>query len=144
MSGVHDLPHVEAACNAASALFLSAGFVAIRRRRVVLHRRLMLGAFAFSLGFLTAYLLFHFGGGEERRFTGTGVARAAYFALLGSHVLLAAVIVPLALRVLFLALAGREPEHRRAARVALPLWLYVDLSGVAVWYILYGSAPGGS
>ncbi len=140
MPGVQDLPHVEAACNAASALLLTAGFAAVRRKRLALHRNLMLGAFAFSLCFLGAYLLFHFGGGTERRFTGAGLARAAYFVLLGSHVLLAAVIVPLVLRVLFLAAKARLPEHRRLARIALPLWLYVDLSGVAVWYILYGSS----
>ncbi len=138
---IQDLPHLEALLNAAGALSLLVGWRAVRRGRIGLHKACMCAALAFSAAFLAAYLVFHFGGGVERRFDGAGLARTAYLAVLITHVVLAPLLLPFILRVFHLALKDRREAHRRLARVVLPLWLYVDLSGVLVWYVLYGSGP---
>lgn len=130
------LPHLNAVLNSASALFLLAGYLFIRRRRIALHRLCMLCAFAASSLFLASYLIYHFHAGSVR-FQGQGIARTLYFFILTTHTILAAVIVPLILRTLYLALRERWPDHRRLARWTWPLWLYVSATGVAIYLMLY-------
>lgn len=130
-------PTVNAALNATSAALLLAGWRAIRSGRVPQHRRCMVAAFGVSTAFLVSYLAYHARVGAVR-FTGTGFIRPVYVALLLSHTVLAIVIVPLVLRTLFLAARARFTEHVRLARWTLPLWVYVSLSGVAVYWMLYG------
>ncbi len=136
------LPTVNALLNTASAVLLTAGFVFIRRRNVAAHRACMLGAFAVSVAFLACYVVYHAYAGS-RPFTGQGWIRPVYFVLLVSHIVLAAVIVPLALTTIYRGLSafrGRAPQidrHKRLARRTLPIWLYVSITGVVVYLLLY-------
>ncbi len=134
------LPSVNAALNATSAALLVGGFAAIRAGRRDVHRRFMLGALASSTLFLAGYLT-RIALTGTHRFPGGGALRAAYLAVLGSHTLLAAIALPLVLRTVFLAWRGRFPSHRRIARWTLPVWLYVSVTGVAVYALLYVVAP---
>ena len=130
------LPTVNAALNALAFVLAALGFVAIRRGARERHRRLMLAACATSALFLASYLTRVVLTGTHR-FPGGGALRAAYLSILGSHTLLAAVALPLVLRTLFLALRARFPAHRRIARATLPIWLYVSVTGVVVYILLY-------
>jgi len=134
------LPPVNAALNAASAVLLFLGWRAIRSGRRDLHRALMLSAFGTSALFLAGYLTRVALTGTHR-FPGTGAFKAAYLALLGSHTLFAAAALPLVLRALWLAWKGRFEAHRKIARVTLPVWLYVSVTGVLVYVVLYQIAP---
>ncbi len=134
------LPATNAALNATSAVLLLAGWSAIRAKRRALHRTLMLSAVASSTLFLAGYLTRMALTGAHR-FPGTGPVRAAYLAILASHTLLAAAALPLVLRTLWLALGGRFPEHRRVARWTFPIWIYVSITGVLVYAMLYHLAP---
>ena len=131
-----DLPAVNAALNGTTAVLLSCGYAMIRRRRLLLHKCLMLSAFGVSMLFLASYLWYHVHAGL-RHFTGRGWIRPVYFAILISHTVLAAAIVPLALTTVYLGLRSRHPRHQRIARWTLPLWLYVSLTGVVVYLLLY-------
>jgi putative membrane protein len=133
---IGDLPAVNATLNGTSALLLVAGYVAIRRGRQSTHRALMLSALGASALFLTSYLFYHYLAGTTR-FAGTGLARPVYFTVLTSHTILAMVIVPLVIVTLVLALRGRFPRHRRIARWTFPLWLYVSVTGIVVYLMLY-------
>ncbi len=134
------LPSVDAALNALSAVFLVAGYAFIRRKNVAAHRACMLSAFATSTLFLVCYLWYHAHHGVTR-FQGRGAIRVFYFSLLGSHTVLAAVIVPLVLLTLYRALRKEFHRHRRVARWTLPLWLYVSVTGVIVYWMLYHLSP---
>ena len=129
-------PLANACLNAASALCLAAGYIFIRRKEINRHRVAMGSAFVVSSLFLVSYLAYHAKVGHVR-YSGTGVLRTVYFTLLTSHTLLAAVIVPLILRTLYLALKGRFQDHRRWARWTLPLWFYVSVTGVIIYEMLY-------
>ena len=131
-----DLPTLNAVLNATAALLLLAGWWLIRRGRRDAHRVAMLAAFSVSALFLASYLVYHYEVGSVR-FTGQGPIRVLYFAVLVSHTVLAVVIVPLVLLALARALRGRFAAHRAVARWALPLWLWVSVSGVAVYWMLY-------
>jgi len=131
-----DLPTVNAVLNGCSALLLSAGFLAIRRRRVSLHRLCMLAAFGTSALFLVSYLAYHAAVGATR-FTRPGPVRLVYFTILTTHTILAVVALPLAVATLLLALRGSMKRHRALARWAVPIWLYVSVTGVAVYWMLY-------
>lgn len=133
---VRDLPALNAVLNATSALLLLLGWRAIRRGAKDVHRRLMLGALVTSSLFLTSYLVYHFQVGSVR-FTGQGWIRTVYFTILLTHTVLAVVIVPLVLVTATRALRGRFPEHRRIARLTLPLWAYVSVTGVVIYWMLY-------
>ena len=133
---VSDLPALNASLNALATLFLLAGYVFVRRQNIAAHRACMLGALATSALFLTSYLIYHYNIGS-RPFTGTGAIRIVYFAILISHVLLAIAIVPLVLVTVSRALARRFDRHRRIARVTWPLWMYVSVTGVMVYVMLY-------
>ena len=136
MFDVTDLPAVNATLNGISAALLAAGFVFIRRRRIDAHRRCMLAAFGTSSLFLASYLVYHYHVGSVP-FTGQGPIRAVYFSILVSHIVLAAVILPLALVTLQRALRGRFARHAAIARWTLPIWLYVSVTGIAVYWMLY-------
>ena len=133
------LPGVNAALNAVSGGLAAAGFVAIRRGRRDVHQKLMLAAVASSVLFLAGYLT-RLSLTGVHRFPGRGGLRATYLFVLGSHTLLAAVAAPLVLVTLALALRGRFAVHRRVARATLPIWLYVSVTGVVVYVLLYGVA----
>jgi putative membrane protein len=137
---VGDLPAVNATLNGTSALLLVAGYIAIRKRRPSLHRALMLSALGASVLFLASYLFYHYRTGTTR-FTGQGLARTFYFAVLTSHTILAMVIVPLVIVTLYLAIRENFPRHRRIARWTFPLWLYVSVTGIVVYVMLYHLFP---
>jgi len=130
------LPHLNAALNGASFLLLVAAFYQIRRGNVRAHRRLMLSALAVSGLFLVSYVTYHAQYGSVK-FQGRGIIRPVYFFILITHVLLAAGIVPLVIITLRRALAGDFARHRRIARWTYPLWLYVSVTGVVVYLMLY-------
>jgi uncharacterized membrane protein YozB (DUF420 family) len=133
---VRDLPTLNALLNAAAALLLLAGWWLIRRKRREAHRRAMLAAVATSALFLASYLVYHYEVGSVR-FQGQGAVRAVYFAVLVSHTVLAIAIVPLVLLTLARALRGRFDAHRALARYTLPAWIWVSVSGVVVYWMLY-------
>lgn len=133
---VADLPALNATLNGAATVCLAAGWLAIRRRRIAVHRACMLAAFATSSAFLVSYLVYHYHVGSKP-FGGQGALRAVYFLILITHVVLAATIVPLSLVTLSRALARRFDRHRRIARITLPIWLYVSVTGVVVYVMLY-------
>jgi putative membrane protein len=133
---VRDLPALNACLNAAAALLLSLGYVLIRQGRREAHRRVMLAAVACSALFLVSYLAYHAQVGSVR-FQGQGKVRTVYFTILISHTVLAALIVPLVLATLVPALRGRFERHRRLARITLPLWAYVSVTGVVIYWMLY-------
>jgi uncharacterized membrane protein YozB (DUF420 family) len=134
------LPTLNALLNGTSALLLVTGYLLIRRRRVSAHRACMLAAFVASAVFLASYLTLRYYAGMTR-FTGQGWIRPVYFSILVSHTILAAAIVPLALMTLTRALRARFDRHARIARWTLPLWLYVSVTGVLVYVILYRLYP---
>jgi putative membrane protein len=134
------LPAVNAALNATAAVLLVAGWRAIRGGRRELHRGLMIAACATSALFLVSYLTRVALTGTHR-FPGDGALRTVYLAVLASHTVLAALVVPLALRTLWLPLRSRFADHRRIARITLPVWIYVSVTGVAVYVMLYHLAP---
>jgi len=133
---IRTLPSLNAVLNATSAVLLVLGYAAIRRRDVHAHRRFMVAAFIASVLFLTSYVRYHAAVGSVP-FTGNGWLRSLYFAILVPHVILAALIVPLALWTLRHASRRRFRRHARLARITLPLWLYVSVTGVVVYVMLY-------
>jgi putative membrane protein len=130
------LPAINASLNGASAAFLVLGYIFIRRHQIFAHRISMITAFVCSTAFLTFYLYFHFHAGLVR-FGGQGWIRPVYFTLLTSHTILAAAIVPLVLITLTRALRDRFDRHRVIARWTLPLWFYVSVTGVVIYWLLY-------
>jgi uncharacterized membrane protein YozB (DUF420 family) len=130
------LPTVNATLNALSGTLLLIGYVLIRRRQISAHRNAMLGAFASSTLFLISYLLYHAEVGS-RPFGGQGAIRYVYFAILISHVILAAVILPMAIMTLSRGLRGRYDDHKRIAKWTFPTWMYVSVTGVIVYVMLY-------
>jgi uncharacterized membrane protein YozB (DUF420 family) len=131
-----ELPAVNAALNGACTILLVTGFVLIRNKKISLHRACMIAAFCCSSVFLVFYLYFHAHAGVIR-FSGQGWIRPVYFTILISHTILAVVIVPLVLITLSRGLAKRFDAHRKIARWTLPLWLYVSVTGVVVYWLLY-------
>src|ERR687891_1195473 len=134
------MPAVNASLNALSAVLLTSGWVAIRRGARRIHPYLMISAFTSSALFLVGYIAYHYVHGDTR-FQGTGTVRIVYLAVLASHVLLSMVIVPGALATLYFALTKSFRRHRRIARILLPIWLYVSVTGVVIFFMLRGSAP---
>ena len=130
------LPTLNASLNATSTVFLLGGYAMIRQRRIAAHRACMIAALTTSALFLTSYLTFHYYAGSTP-FEGTGVIRPVYFVILISHVILAALVPPLALTTVWRAAHGRFKDHARLARWTLPIWLYVSVTGVVVYLMLY-------
>lgn len=133
---VTDLPALNAALNTLATVFLLAGYAFIRQGRIGAHRVAMLAALATSVAFLTSYVIYHAQAGS-RPFTGTGWIRYVYFAILVTHVVLAIAIVPLVAMTVSRALTARFDTHRRIARITWPLWIYVSITGVIVYVMLY-------
>ena len=134
------LPHVNACLNSASALLLFTGYTFIRQRNVAAHRACQIAALCISIVFLASYLTYHFNHGATR-FQGTGLVRPIYFTILTTHTILATVIVPLVILTFYRAFRNDFTRHRRIARVTLPLWLYVSVTGVIVYLMLYQIYP---
>lgn len=137
------LPTVNAGLNGLATVLLVAGYALIRQGRRDAHRRVMLTAFGVSNLFLVCYLLYHYHVGSVR-FQGPPGVRRFYLAMLLSHVVLAASVPLLALATIYLGLTQRWPAHRRLARWTLPIWLYVSVTGVAIYLMLYHIYPAGS
>src|ERR671937_263433 len=133
---IHDLPAVNASLNAISGVLLVIGYALMRARRIDLHRRVMIAAFATSSLFLVCYVVYHSQVGSVR-FTRQGFVRPLYFTILITHVTLAAVVLPLAVVTTARGLRGRFNDHRRIARWTFPIWLYVSVTGVLVYVLLY-------
>ena len=133
---ISDLPALNATLNATCAVLLTIGYLLIRRGRVQQHRRVMIAAFTTSTLFLTSYLIYHYNTGS-RPFPGTGLIRTVYLTILVSHILLAIAIVPMAIITLSRGLRERFDRHVAIARWTLPLWLYVSVTGVVVYLMLY-------
>jgi uncharacterized membrane protein YozB (DUF420 family) len=131
-----DLPALNATLNATSAILLTIGWILIRRGRWKQHRAFMIAAFCTSVLFLISYLTYHARAGSKH-FTGQGVIRPVYFTILLTHTVLAAAIVPLVLVTLSRGLSRRFDRHRAIARWTLPLWMYVSVTGVVVYLLLY-------
>jgi putative membrane protein len=131
-----DLPALNATLNGIATVFLTAGYFFIRRRDMRRHRACMIGAFVTSALFLTSYLVYHANVGSVP-FSGRGSLRVVYFAILITHIVLAAAILPLALVTLSRALSRKFDRHRRIARWTLPIWLYVSVTGVVIYVMLY-------
>ena len=129
-------PAMNAMLNATSGVFLGVGWAAIKRRRIALHRSCMIAAFTTSGLFLASYLTRYAMTGTHH-YPGDGWDKAVYLAVLFSHMVLAAVLVPVAFRALYLGLKRRDARHRRIARVAWPMWMYVSVTGVIVYIMLY-------
>jgi uncharacterized membrane protein YozB (DUF420 family) len=134
------LPHLNACLNGTSAVLLLSGYTFIRSGNVAAHRACQVSALIVSLLFLASYLTYHYNHGTTR-FQGTGLARPIYFTILTTHTILAVVIVPLVAVTLYRALRGDFSRHRRIARITLPLWLYVSITGVIVYLMLYRIYP---
>jgi putative membrane protein len=134
------LPHLNAFLNSTSAVLLFSGYRFIRSGRVAAHRRCQISALVVSLLFLTSYLTYHYYHGATR-FTGQGFARPLYFMILGSHTILAVVIVPLVAITFYRAFRTDFVRHRRIARITLPIWFYVSVTGVIVYLMLYHIYP---
>jgi putative membrane protein len=136
MLTLSDLPALNAILNATSAVLLTIAYVFIRQKRIIAHRRTMIAAFVTSALFLTSYLVYHANIGSKP-YPGTGVMRTIYFSILIPHVLLAAAVLPLAIVTLTRGLNMDVQRHRKIARITLPLWLFVSVTGVVVYLMLY-------
>jgi putative membrane protein len=134
------LPHLNATLNASSFVLLTSGYFFIRRGRVKAHRNCQLSALAASILFLISYVVYHQHHGTTR-FAGQGMARTVYFTILTTHTILAVVIVPFVIVTLRRALRGDFLRHRALARWTLPMWLYVSITGVVVYLMLYHLCP---
>ena len=143
---IFTLPHVNALLNSTSSLFLITGYILIRRRRIEAHRRMMIAAFVASIIFLISYLTYHsllayYLGLGPTKFRGEGFIRPVYFFILITHTILAIVIVPFVIVTLRRGLKRQDARHRRIARWTFPLWLYVSVTGVIVYLMLYQIYP---
>jgi uncharacterized membrane protein YozB (DUF420 family) len=137
---VSALPHLNAILNATSGLLLITGYLLIRRRKINAHRNCLLAALTASSLFLASYLTYHYYHGTTH-FTGTGFVKTLYFIILFTHTILAVVIVPFIGVTLTRALRGDFARHRRIARWTFPMWLYVSITGVVVYLMLYQLYP---
>jgi len=138
---VHDLPALNASLNGLSAIFLGAGYVFIKKKNTRAHRNCMLGAFATSALFLACYLTYHIFVHHVTVFRNPAWFRPIYLAILGTHTILAVVIVPMIFVTLSRALRERFEAHKRLARWTWPLWMYVSVTGVVVYWLLYQKFP---
>ncbi len=140
LPALSDLPALNATLNGGAGLFLLAGYYFIRRRQIARHRAAMLGAFAMSTLFLVSYLIYHANVGSKP-FQGQGPIRVVYFTILISHIILAAAVVPMALMTLVRGLKRDDVRHRRIAKITWPIWMYVSVTGVVIYLLLYRIFP---
>jgi len=145
MTVVQFFPAVNASLNALSGVFLLTAYVFIKQKKIATHRRFMLAACTTSLLFLASYVTYHYlkhlQGAAMTKFAGTGGWRTLYLTILTSHTILAVTIVPLAILSVYNGLKMRVPQHRRVARWTFPLWMYVSVTGVLVYFFLYHWFP---
>ena len=134
--GLHDLPALNAALNATCGALLITGLVLIRKGRIQAHRGVMLSAFCVSVLFLISYVTYHANVGS-RKFTGEGWIRPVYLTILATHTVLAAAVVPLAIVTLRRGLRRDDIRHKRIARWTWPIWMYVSITGVVIYWLLY-------
>jgi putative membrane protein len=134
--GIHSLPAFNATLNLTAAILIAAGFYFIKQKNIHAHKLCMVSALAVSAAFLTSYLIYHYNVGSVR-FTKEGWIRRVYFPLLISHTILAAIVLPMVLRTAFLSFRGRFASHVRIARWTFPVWMYVSITGVIVYLMLY-------
>jgi putative membrane protein len=137
---VSGLPHLNAILNATSGVLLVTGYLFIRRRKINAHRNCLIAALIASTAFLASYLTYHYYHGTTR-FAGAGIVRTLYLTILFTHTILAVIIVPFIGVTLFRAARGDFPRHRRIARWTFPMWLYVSVTGVIVYLMLYQLYP---
>ena len=137
---VADLPAINALLNATATVLLIVGLALIKRGHEAAHRRVMLSAFGVSVVFLVCYLVYHYYVGSVK-FTGVGAVRTVYFAILISHIVLAVAVPPLALWTIWLGYQDRRRAHHRVARWTFPIWLYVSVTGVVIYLMLYHLYP---
>jgi uncharacterized membrane protein YozB (DUF420 family) len=133
---VESLPAVNASLNGLATLLLLVGYVLIRQKRTLAHKRVMLSAFGVSVVFLASYLVYH-GYAGSKPFAGTGWVRPVYFSILISHIILAAAVPVLAGVTIYRGLTGQFDRHKKIARVTVPIWLYVSVTGVMIYAMLY-------
>lgn len=138
-AGLGFLPAVNAGFNALAAAFLVAGWFFVKRGRLTAHRKAMIAAFVCSALFFTSYVVYHYAHGDTK-YTGQGALRLVYFVILVTHVLLSMAVVPLALTAFWFAYKRRFERHTRVTRVLLPIWLYVSVTGVVIFFMLRGVA----
>lgn len=136
MLSISDLPALNATLNATAAVFLVAGYILIKNGRRALHKKCMLAAVTASTAFLTSYVIYHAQTGS-RPFQGQGTIRVIYFAILITHIVLAATVLPLALTTAARGLRAQYPRHVKIARWTFPIWLYVSVTGVVIYVMLY-------
>lgn len=137
------LPAVNASLNGLSTLFLAAGWIAIRNKNIRMHRYLMVSAFAASALFLVCYLTYHYVHGDTK-YQGEGAIRMVYFFILITHIVLSMFVVPAALSAFYFAWKREFDRHKRLTRIALPIWLYVSVTGVVIYFMLRGSMTAGA
>ena len=138
---IHDLPAVNASLNALATVFLTLGFIFIKQQKKEAHRNCMIAAFITSTVFLACYLTYHFSVTAVTKFQGQGIVRPIYFIILITHIILAVVIVPMILMTMSRALKARWEHHKKIARWTWPLWMYVSVTGVIVYLMLYQWFP---
>jgi uncharacterized membrane protein YozB (DUF420 family) len=143
IADVHPLATVNALLNGLATLLLVIGFLLIKQRREYAHRQVMLSAFGVSVAFLICYLAYHVWpvGAKATPFQGEGAVRTVYFAVLISHIILAAAVPFLAMRTIYLGLTNRRTAHNRWAKWTFPIWLYVSITGVVIYWMLYHLYP---
>jgi putative membrane protein len=140
MLSVDNLPALNAVLNGTAGILLVIGYFYIRQGNMAAHKKVMISAFVVSSIFLISYLIYHAHAGSTK-FLGTGFIRPVYFSILISHIILAAVIVPMAIITMFRGLKARYDKHKRIARWTLPVWLYVSVTGVIIYVMLYHLYP---
>lgn len=136
MFSIYDMPALNAFLNGTGFALLLAGFFFIKRGKITAHKSCMIAAFTISILFLISYLIYHYQVGSVR-FTREGWIRPLYFTILISHTILAIAVPPLAVITLFRALKKRFPKHKKIARWTLPIWMYVSITGVVIYWMLY-------
>jgi uncharacterized membrane protein YozB (DUF420 family) len=134
---IADLPALNATLNCIATVLLVTAYVLIKRGRRTAHKRAMLGAIAVSAGFLTSYVIYHYNIGGPRPFAGEGVSRVVYYVILATHVPLAMLVLPFALVTAALGLMSQFDRHVKIARWTFPIWLYVSVTGVLIYLMLY-------
>jgi uncharacterized membrane protein YozB (DUF420 family) len=134
---IYDLPKVNASLNGLATVFLTLGYIFIKQKKQNAHRNCMIAAFITSAVFLVSYLTYHFNVAAVTKFQGQGIARPIYFFILITHIILAVVIVPLVLMSLSRGLKQRWEAHKKISRWTWPLWMYVSVTGVLVYLMLY-------
>jgi putative membrane protein len=143
IADIHPLATVNALLNGLATVLLIVGFVLIKRRREYAHRQVMLAAFGVSVAFLISYLAYHVWpvGAKATPFAGEGAVKVTYYAVLIPHIILAAAVPFLAMRTIYLGLANRRTAHNRWAKWTFPIWLYVSITGVVIYWMLYHLYP---